>query len=99
MQLAVSDILSRVYESVFMPCSYGFRPGLNCHAALKVLQQQTLRHWNCAVAEIYIRKYFKTIPYTELMNLLRKKISDRRFLRLVEVLIMASVIRGGNIRE
>lgn len=34
-QLAVSDILSSVYEPLFLPCSYGFRPGLNCHAALK----------------------------------------------------------------
>ncbi|SQJ89279.1 RNA-directed DNA polymerase (reverse transcriptase) domain protein [Escherichia coli] len=33
-QLAVSDILSSVYEPLFLPCSYGFRPGLNCHAAL-----------------------------------------------------------------
>ncbi len=27
-QVAVSDILSRIYEPLFMPCSYGFRPGL-----------------------------------------------------------------------
>ncbi len=51
-QLAVSDILSSVYEPLFLPCSYGFRPGLNCHAALKALQQQTFRNWNGAVVEI-----------------------------------------------
>ncbi len=93
-QLAVSDILSRIYEPMFMPSSYGFRPGLNCHAALKALQQQTLRNWNGAVVEIDIRKYFNMIPHDELMNLLRKKISDRRFLRLIEVLITAPVIVG-----
>ncbi|OWO79845.1 group II intron reverse transcriptase/maturase [Photorhabdus luminescens] len=91
-QLAVSDILSRIYEPLFMPCSYGFRPELNCHAALKALQQQAFRNWNGAVVEIDIRKYFNTIPHIELMNLLRKKISDRRFLRLIEVLITAPVI-------
>ena len=98
-QLAVSDILSSVYEPLFLPCSYGFRPGLNCHAALKALQQQTFRNWNGAVVEIDIRKYFNTIPHTELMNLLRKKTSDRRFLRLVEVSITAPVIRGKEISE
>ncbi|WP_387440348.1 reverse transcriptase domain-containing protein, partial [Photorhabdus sp. RM105S] len=41
---------------------------------------------------IDIRKYFNTIPHIELMSLLRKKISDRRFLRLIEVLITAPVI-------
>nr|MCV5142879.1 reverse transcriptase domain-containing protein [Escherichia coli] len=63
-QLAVSDILSSVYEPLFLPCSYGFRPGLNCHAALKALQQKTFRNWNGAVVEIDIRKYFNTIPHT-----------------------------------
>lgn len=91
-QLAVSDILSRIYEPLFLPCSYGFRPGLNCHAALRTLQQQTFRNWNGAVVEIDIRKYFNTIPHIEMMNLLRKKISDRRFLRLIEVLIMAPIM-------
>ncbi|MEW9891300.1 MAG: group II intron reverse transcriptase/maturase [Candidatus Symbiodolus clandestinus] len=94
LQLAVSDILSKVYEPLFMPCSYGFRPGLNCHAALKALQQQTFRNWNGAVVEIDIRKYFNMIPHNEIMGLLRKKISDRRFLRLIEVLITAPVIAG-----
>ncbi|MBI6547529.1 reverse transcriptase domain-containing protein [Xenorhabdus lircayensis] len=98
-QLAVSDILSRIYEPLFLPCSYGFRPGLNCHAALKELQQQTYRNWKGAVVEIDIRKYFNTIPHIELMNLLRKKISDRRFLRLIEVLITAPVIEGKQVSD
>ncbi|CDL86729.1 RNA-directed DNA polymerase (Reverse transcriptase) [Xenorhabdus cabanillasii JM26] len=98
-QVAVSDILSRIYEPLFMPCSYGFRPGLNCHAALKALQQQTYRNWNGVVVEIDIRKYFNTIPHIELMSLLRKKISDRRFLRLIELLITAPVIEGKQVSE
>ena len=77
-----------------MSFSYGFPPGLNCHAALKVLQQQTFRNWSGAVVEIDIRKYFNTIRHKELMELLRKKISDRRFLRFIEVLITALVILG-----
>ncbi|WP_339057662.1 group II intron reverse transcriptase/maturase [Candidatus Regiella endosymbiont of Tuberolachnus salignus] len=93
-QRAVSDILSRIYEPLFLPCSYGFRPKLNCHDALKALQQQTFRNWNGAIVEIDIRKYFNRIPHRELMELLRRKISDRRFLRLIEVLITAPVIAG-----
>nr|WP_250910138.1 reverse transcriptase domain-containing protein [Escherichia coli] len=95
-QLAVSTILSRIYEPLFLPCSYGFRPGLNCHMALQALQQQTFRNWNGAVVEIDIRKYFNQIPHGMLMGLLRRKISDRRFLRLIEVLITAPVPKRGN---
>ncbi|GFN46849.1 group II intron reverse transcriptase/maturase [Candidatus Regiella insecticola] len=93
-QLAVSDILSRIYEPLFLPCSYGFRPGLNCHDALKALQQQTFCNWSGAIVEIDIRKYFNTIPHPELMELLRRKIAVRRFLRLIEVLITAPIIAG-----
>ncbi len=94
-QLAVSTILSRIYEPLFLPCSYGFRPGLNCHMALQALQQHTFRNGNGAVVEIDIRKYFNRIPHGELMELLRKKISDRRFIRLIEVLITAPVLEKG----
>ncbi|EHF1452832.1 group II intron reverse transcriptase/maturase [Salmonella enterica subsp. enterica serovar Braenderup] len=96
-QLTVSTILSKIYEPLFLPCSYGFRLGQSCHMALQALQQQTIRNWNGAVVEIDIRKYFNRIPHGELMELLRKKISDRRFLRLTEVLITAPILEDGNI--
>ncbi|EGY28373.1 Retron-type reverse transcriptase, partial [Candidatus Regiella insecticola 5.15] len=58
-QRAVSDILNRIYEPLFLPCFLRvFRPGLNCHDALKALQQQTFRNRKGAIVEIDIRKYF-----------------------------------------
>ena len=93
-QLAVSTILGSIYEPVFLPCSYGFRPGQSCHDALRALNKATFRNWNGAVVEIDIRKYFNTIPHVVLMKLLRNKISDRRFLRLIEVLITAPIMEG-----
>ena len=94
-QSAVSSILSQIYEPLFLPCSYGFRPGLNCHDALRALQQSTFRNWNGAVVEIDIRKYFNTIPHAALLKMLRAKISDRRFLRLIDQLMTAPVWEGG----
>ncbi|MGB8000497.1 MAG: reverse transcriptase domain-containing protein, partial [Anaerobacillus sp.] len=93
-QLAISDILGRIYEPLFLQCSYGFRPGLSCHDALRALQQSTFRNWKGAVVEIDIRKYFNTIPHEVLRDLLRNKISDRRFLRLIETLITAPIMEG-----
>lgn len=98
-QLVVSQILGKIYEPLFLPCSYGFRPGLNCHDALRTLQQSTYRNWYGAVVEIDIRKYFNTIPHKELMEILRTKISDRRFLRLIEVLITAPVMKHRQVSE
>lgn len=94
-QSAVSFILGKIYEPLFLPCSYGFRPGLNCHDALRALQQSTFRNWNGAVVEIDIRKYFNTIPHAALQKMLRAKISDRRFLRLIDQLMTAPVRESG----
>ena len=97
MQLAVSDILSKIYEPLFAPNSFGFRAGKSCHDALKALNQATFKNWNGAVVEIDIRKYFNTIPHREIMLLLSKKIVDKRFVRLIEVLIMAPVSEKGKV--
>lgn len=93
-QSAVSVIFTRIYEPLFLKCSYGFRPGQSCHDALRALNKSVFRNFNGAVVEIDICKYFNTIPHEVLMKFLQNKISDRRFLRLVEVLITAPIIDG-----
>ncbi len=94
-QLAVSTILSKIYEPLFLPCSYGYRPGKSCHDALRALMRSTIGNPNGAVVEIDIRKYFNTIPHKELMKILTDKISDHRFIRLIEILITAPVMERG----
>jgi RNA-directed DNA polymerase len=96
-QSAASKLLCTIYEPLFLPCSYGFRPGQGCHDALKALTASVFPNMNGAIIEIDIRKYFNTIPHEVLMKLLRKKISDRRFLRLIEILITAPIKEGKQI--
>ncbi|MDP4164368.1 MAG: group II intron reverse transcriptase/maturase [Bacillota bacterium] len=93
-QSAVNVILSKIYEPLFLSSSYGFRPNKSCHDALRALNKSTFQYWNGAIVEIDLRKYFNTIPHLELMNCLRKKISDERFLKLVDVLLKTPVIQG-----
>ena len=93
-QLAVSNILSEIYEPLFLPCSFGFRPGKNCHDALRALTAAVFPNVNGAIVEIDIRKYFNTIPHEALMKLLNNKISDRRFLKLIDTLISAPILNG-----
>lgn len=93
-QLAVSTILTKIYEPLFLPSSYGYRAGRSCHDALRALSKATYKHRYGAVIEIDIQKYFNTIPHNKLMRLLQEKISDRRFLRLIKVLITAEIQEG-----
>jgi group II intron reverse transcriptase/maturase len=88
-QLASSEILSSIYEPLFLPCSYGFRPKLGCHDALKALNQAVYKVSDGAVVEIDLRKYFNSIPHGPLLEFLSAKIGDRRFLWLLTVLLRA----------
>lgn len=36
-QLVVSALLTKIYEPLFLQCSYGFRPSQSCHDALRAL--------------------------------------------------------------
>lgn len=93
-QMSVSTVLTKIYEPLFLPCSYGYRPGMSCHDALRALHRASYQIPNGAIVEIDIRKYFNTIPHEELLKLLRKKITDKRFLRLIETLITAPIREG-----
>ncbi len=98
-QTAVNTILSKVFEPIFLSTSYGFRPNRNCHDALKALKAATYRFSNGAVVEIDLQKYFNTIPHKTLLECLRKKITDRRFLHLVQVLITAPISVGDAVEK
>ena len=41
LQRAVTRILLAIYEVNFLPCSFGYRPGISAHAAVGTLQDPT----------------------------------------------------------
>lgn len=94
---AVSKILTSVFEPIFLKCSYGFRPKLNAHDALRELNRLTYSFNKGAVVEIDITKCFNTIKHQELMDFLRQRITDERFLKLVKKLIETPIIENDTI--
>ncbi|HXH76020.1 MAG TPA: reverse transcriptase domain-containing protein [Bacteriovoracaceae bacterium] len=91
-QLAVRNILERIYEPIFLNCSHGFRGGKGCQTALVDLNHNLISPECGAVVEIDLRKFFNTIPHVHLLRLLRIKIKDERLLRLVIKLLKAPTI-------
>lgn len=92
---AVNKILNAVFEPIFLKYSFGFRPKVNAHDALRNLNKLTYRFNKGAIVEIDITKCFNTIRHYELMEFLRKRISDKRFLKLVKKLIETPIIENG----
>lgn len=94
-QLAASKVLTAVFEPQFLPCSYGYREGVNGHEALRALMKYSNQFSKGATLEIDLRKYFNTIPHDKLQGILAVKISDKRFLKLIEKLVRAPVMTNG----
>lgn len=96
-QEAVRRIVEAIYEPVFLECSHGFRPDRGCHTALIALDE-SLMSWDCeAVLEIDLRKYFNTIPHEPLVEMLKSKIMDKRFLHLIIKLLKAPTLNEAGV--
>lgn len=74
-------ILEAIYEGHFENTSHGFRPNRSCHTALNRLQKTfTGSRW---FIEGDIKGFFDNIDHSVLVGIIRKKISDERFIRLI----------------
>jgi group II intron reverse transcriptase/maturase len=89
-QKAMEIILSAIYEPTFSEHSHGFRPSKGCHTALKVIKD----NWTGTVwfIEGDIQNYFDDINHQKLVKILRKRISDERFLNLIWKSLRAGVM-------
>ena len=94
-QLAVAKILTAIYEPVFLPCSYGYRPGISAHGALRSLREHSNKNPDGITVEIDLRRYFDSIPHEMMRDILAQKITDKRFLKLVMTLIRAPKLVNG----
>lgn len=83
-------ILEAIYEPYFSEDSHGFRPNLSCHTALESIQVN-FRAVNWFI-EGDIKGYFDNIDHQTLINILRKKITDERFIRLIWKFLKAGYI-------
>lgn len=74
-------ILEAIYEGHFEDTSHGFRPYKSCHTALTGIQHTfTGVKW---FIEGDIKGFFDNIDHSTLIGILRKRIADERFLRLM----------------
>jgi len=95
-QMATLLILEPIFESDFLDCSYGFRPGRNAHQALAEIRGH-LQAGRQAVYDADLKSYFDTISHEKLLACLRHRVTDRSVLGLIRMWLEAVVVEpGGN---
>jgi RNA-directed DNA polymerase len=96
-QKATVTVLNAIYEQDFLPCSYGFRPGLSAHDALDAIDRTIYRGPIAYVLEADIQSYFDVIVRDQLMALVERRIGDSSILRLIRKWIHVGVIEDGRL--
>ena len=94
-QLALKRILEAIYEVDFLPVSFGFRPGRNCHQAVDILYKVVMTRPTNYIADVDIEKFFDTVEHRKLMCLLSKRIADPNILRLISRFLKAGYVEEG----
>jgi retron-type reverse transcriptase len=70
-QKGIVEILTAIYEADFLDCSYGFRPGRNCHQALWAVEQTIVKQPVNYVVDADIKGFFDNVSHRWLLEFLR----------------------------
>ena len=82
-QTATKLVIEPIVEADLEPNTYGYRPKKRALGAVQKVHK-LLREGYTEVVDADLSKYFDTIPHTELMKCLARRIVDRKVLHLIK---------------
>lgn len=90
LQQALHQRLSDVFEPQMSEHSYGFRPNRSAHDAVTAARGYVTqgKSW---VVDIDLKSFFDQVNHDRLMNLVSRKVSDKRILKLIGSYLRAPI--------
>jgi RNA-directed DNA polymerase len=96
-QRMMHKVLESIYEPLFHENSYGFRPGRSCHNAIEALHAHLSTHAVETVIDVDLSNYFGSISHHEVIEVIRKKISDPRIIRYLIRMFKSGILADGEL--
>lgn len=97
-QMAAKIVLEPVFEADFRDCSYGYRPKRSTVNAMERIRELANKGYNF-VLDGDIRNYFGSIEHEKLLEAVRRRISDRRVVKLIKKWLKAGVMTEGRLES
>jgi group II intron reverse transcriptase/maturase len=93
-QHSLKQSLEPIFEPMFSESSFGFRPGRGQRDAMSQAKEMVNSglEW---VVDIDLATFFDTINHDRLIHLLRKRVSDKRILRLIGMILRGGAMEDG----
>ncbi|WP_206075285.1 group II intron reverse transcriptase/maturase [Mesorhizobium tamadayense] len=89
-EAAAKLVLEPVFEADFEDSAYGYRPGRSGTDAIKEVHRLICRGYT-DVVDADLSKYFDTIPHSDLLKSVARRIVDRHVLRLIKLWLKAPI--------
>ena len=91
-QLACAKLLTAIYAQEFLDCRYGYRPGRGALDAVRDLTFDLQYGTYGYVVEVDIKGFFDHLDHAWLLDMLRVRIDDRAFLKLIRKWLKAGIL-------
>jgi RNA-directed DNA polymerase len=89
-QTAAKIVLEPIFEADFEDTAYGYRPRRGALAAVKEVHRHLVRG-NTDVVDADLSRYFDSIPHSDLLKSVARRVVDRNVLRLIKMWLRSPV--------
>lgn len=93
-QQAIAQVLQPMYEETFYKGSFGYRVGRSAQQAMKSVKEYAEKGYQYVV-EVDLSKYFDTLNHDLLLNILRRRIKDKKLIELIKKFLKSGVMDNG----
>jgi RNA-directed DNA polymerase len=93
-QQAMAQELNKIFDPGFSENSYGFRPGRSAHQAIMAARRHIEQGYRWTV-DIDLEKFFDRVNHEKLMNLVARKVKDKRVLKLIRQYLESGIMLNG----